>query len=110
MLPTILFPGIPLIILAVYFYILNRLERKYSIGDISFLFHLSSLIISIIIFTWILSDIFPYKPLSENPPSTEMEYHLLWISIVGAVLSGLLTIILHFLIRHAKQQKIKTND
>ena len=109
MLPVCLFPGIPLIILAVYIYILNRIEQKYSMGDISFLFHLSSLIISVIIFIWILSEIFPYKPLSENPPSTEMEYHLLWISIVGAILSGLFTIILHFIIRHAKQQKIKTN-
>jgi purine-cytosine permease-like protein len=110
MLPVILFPGIPLIILAVYFYILNRLEHKYSIGDISFLFHLSSLIISIIVFTWILANIFPYKPLSENPPSTEMEYHLLWISIAGAFFSGLLTIILHFVIRHAQHQRTEANN
>ena len=110
MLPTCLFPGIPIIILAVYFSILNRIERKYSIGDISFLFHLTSLIFCAIIFTWILSDIFSYKPLSENPPSTEMEYHLMWISIAGAFLSGLVTIILHFLFQRAKEQKIKTNN
>ena len=109
MLTIIEFPGIPIFILFVYYIILSRLEKKYPIGDNSFLIHLSSLLLGVLIFTWIFAELFPYEPFSENPPSTEMDYHQLWNSICGSILSGALAIFLHFVLYRLKQKKKESN-
>jgi len=112
MLTIIEFPGIPIFILFVFLIILRFLEKKYPMDDNSDLIHLSSLILGVLIFTWIFAKLFPYEPLSENPPSIEMDYHFLWNSICGSIISGALAIFLHFILYRLKQNKkdaIKSN-